>query len=158
VEILSFSYQGDFFCIKATDIHEVINSVDPVSLPRIPDPFEGVFQHRGNVFSLMSFGRCMARFHGIISTEIPDSQIIIFAEPYHQFAIRVPIPLETISIDREEISVVAPEKFSAAILDGIVNRGEQRYHLISAMKLFLHAGKLISETENARRFRKGIDF
>jgi hypothetical protein len=53
---------------------------------------------------------------------------------------------------------VAPEKFSAAILDGIVNRGEQRYHLISAMKLFLYAGKLISEAENARRFRKGIDF
>ena len=59
MEILSFSYQGDFFCVKVTDVHEVINSVAPVLLPRIPDPFEGVFQHRGNVFSLMSFGRCM---------------------------------------------------------------------------------------------------
>ena len=157
MDILSFRYHGDVFCVKATDIHEVIDSVDPVSLPRIPDPFEGVFQHRGNVFSLLSFSRCMARFHGIISNETSDSQIIIFAEPYHQFAVRVPSPLETISVEREEISVVTPEKFSAAILDGIVNRGEERYHLISAMKLFLHAGKLISEAENARRFRKGMD-
>ena len=151
MDVLSFHYLEDTYCVKVVDIHEVISAVDAVKLPRIVDPFEGVFHHRGNVFSLLNFVRCLSGLSGIISTTTINSQIVIFAEPYHQFALRVPGILETISVKRNNISVVPSEKFSAAILDGIVIKGEQRYHLISAMKLFLHAGKLISEIENDRK-------
>jgi chemotaxis signal transduction protein len=126
--------------------------VDAVQLPRIPSPFEGVFHHRGNVFSLLNFSQCMAKINGTVASKTKDSQIILFAEPYHQFALRVPGILETISAKRRDISVGTAEKFSP-ILEGIVHKGEQRYHLISAMKLFLHAGKLISESENLRKLQ-----
>jgi chemotaxis signal transduction protein len=150
VDVLSFHYSEDTYCIKVTDTHEVILSVEALPLPRIPKPFEGVFHHRGNVFSLLNFSQCMSQFSGVICDSANDSQIVIFAEPYHQFALRVPGVLEAMTVKRKDISLPS-EKFSSAILDGIVIKGERRYHLISAMKLFLHAGKLISETENERK-------
>jgi chemotaxis signal transduction protein len=153
MDLLSFHYLNETYCIKVTDVHEVISSVEPVQLPRIPEPFEGVFQHRGNVFSLLNFSQCMARLGGIVSTPPPDSQIVIFSEPYHQFALRVPGILETTYARKRDIVVVTAERFAAPILDGIVNKGEERYYLISAMKIFLHAGKLISEIENLRKLQ-----
>jgi chemotaxis signal transduction protein len=152
VDLLSFHYSEDIYCVKVTDIHEIVLSVEAMPLPRIPPPFEGVFHHRGNVFSLLNFNQCMTKINGMIVSIPTDSQIILFAEPYHQFALRVPGILETISAKRRDISVGTAEKFSP-ILEGIVQKGEQRYHLISAMKLFLHAGRLISESENLRKLQ-----
>ncbi|HSE42494.1 MAG TPA: chemotaxis protein CheW [Acidobacteriota bacterium] len=152
MDLLSFHYLDETYCIKVTDVHEVISSVDPVQLPRVPEPFEGVFHHRGNVFSLLSFTQCMARLSGIVSSPATkDSQVVLFSEPYHQFALRVPGLIETTYARKRDITVVTAERFSAPILDGIVNKGEERYYLISAMKLFLHAGRLISEIENSRK-------
>lgn len=137
MKVLSFHHQKERFCIKLSDVSEVVQDPVIVSLPRIPDPFDGIFQLRGRVVTVLNFAKCMGG-----AAEDIVSQILVFAEPRQHFSMRVPGLLESLSLEFERMEVPGTESEGGTFLEGIVYDGQEIYHVLSALRIFSYARKL----------------
>jgi chemotaxis signal transduction protein len=145
LQALSFQYRNLNFCVRLSDISEVLEPVDLITLPRVPSVFEGVFQLRGRVITLMNFLKCFS-----LSQDSSPTQILVMAEPRNHFAVRVPGVVESISLTAGEIAEVAAEEGPLhSVLEGSLQEGEEIFHLLSAEKIFSCALGLVKEGGSA---------
>jgi chemotaxis signal transduction protein len=152
MEVLNFYFRRQSFCLEISKIAEVLNSTVTFPLPGIPPVFEGVFQVRGKIISLLNFPRCFGGYG-----QPAETQIIVFAEPAPHFAIRVPAPVEARTLEFGATQWAEGSEPLFAILEGTASDGNQIHHLISPVELVAHAKNLIRswrgslETKNSDR-------
>ncbi len=144
MQVLAFACGDRTFCIRITDVSEVLESAPVLSLPRAPSDFDGVFQLRGRIITLFNFVRCFG-----CGAEYSDSQIVLFAEPYLHFAIRVPGIVESVSLAGAIQEPPRSQDKNAAILEAQLRRGEDLYNLISISRAVFYAGALVQSQESA---------
>lgn len=144
MQVVTFACGNRTFCIRITDVSEVLGSPRILSLPRAPSDFDGVFQLRGRIVTLLNFARCF-------DSEVPhsDSQIVVFAEPYPHFAIRVPGIVESISLAGATSAKPTESDGEESILEARLRHGEDWYDLISPARVVSHAVQLVRSLESA---------
>jgi chemotaxis signal transduction protein len=138
MEVLNFYFRRQSYCLEISQIAEILNTSSIFPLPGIPPAFEGLFQVRGKIISLLNFPRCFGS-----GNEPAESQIIVFAEPAARFAIRVPAPVEAKSLEFGETQWSEDGGPLFVILKGTASDGNEIHHLISPAQLVAHAKNLI---------------
>jgi chemotaxis signal transduction protein len=142
MQLLMFEYGREAYCMKISEVSEVLQRADVVCLPRVPSEFEGIFQLRGRPVTLLNFVRC---FFGQADAPVDRSEILVFAEPRQHFGIRVPGSIEASDLECENMEIPPTEGKVSAVLDGVMkDQAMKVYNLLSADKIFRHAGNLIA--------------
>src|SRR5580765_1805973 len=104
MQVLTFQYGQENYCMNIDDVSEVLQDVAVVSLPRVPSPFEGIFQLRGRIITLFNFERYLEG-----TESAGESQIMVFADPRSHFAIRVPGLIESRTLNSEPKELTGSE-------------------------------------------------
>jgi len=147
MQLLRFEHGREAYCLKISDVSEVIETVEVVALPRVPSQFEGIFQLRGRPVTLLNFARCFLE-DACPEAGVTDqgSEILVFAEPRQHFGVRVPGSIEACDLDFESMEIPPTDSRISTVLDGVIkDQAMKVYNLLSADKIFLHAGNLIAD-------------
>lgn len=145
MQYLVFEHGRESYCISIDEVSEVLHSADVLALPRIPPEFDGIFQLRGRPVTLLNFAGCFLAGEAGTAAE---SEILIFAEPYQHFGIRVSGLIESRELEHEKLEVPSSDDNRVgAVVEGIIRDGETKiYNLLSADKIFQHARNLVAES------------
>src|SRR3990172_3279187 len=129
MEYLNFQHAGRHYCIRMSEVSEVLNDRSFLRIPRMPACFDGLFQLRGRLITVLNLMRVL---------EIMDSAqmfyIVVFAPPYQHFGIRVPGTVETRFISSLEVS-------ESSELGDVVSDGEHNYCLLQTDKMMAFSKK-----------------
>jgi chemotaxis signal transduction protein len=137
--VLAFRMGRETYCLKLSDVSEVVAGVPVFSLPRLAPPLEGVFQLRGRVIAVLSLP---AFFR--IPMEEEHTEIAVLADPAQHLGVRVPGMLETVNL-RMDASQQVTEESDSAVLETIVCEDQQIYHVVSAAKLLSLARDVLAD-------------
>jgi chemotaxis signal transduction protein len=141
MQVLMFRAKGEIFCLPISDVSEVLEKIQIFHLPRLSDPFEGIFHLRGKVIPLLNFSRCFwPEDEGH-----PGGEIFVFAEPHAALAIRIPGMIDALQLEGQRKEFLPVENPVNQILDGIVYDNQEIYHLLSAEKMQQLARTLVAE-------------
>jgi chemotaxis signal transduction protein len=142
MQVLSFRNGKETYCVKVSEVSEVLNQVDVVALPRAPELFDGIFQLRGRVIGLFNLQKLLQA-----ESLTGDSQILVLAEPHNQLAVRIPGNIESHLLNEDAMDLREAEAGQGDLLEGIVYDGEEIYHILSLAKVFSHAQLLITQSD-----------
>jgi chemotaxis signal transduction protein len=153
MQLIRFPHGQELVCLQISELSEVLDDAECVLLPRLPAEFDGLFQLRGRVITLLNFQRC---FGGARADS--GSEIIVFAEPRNHFAIRVPGQVETVEPHPDQTEPFDADSKIGSITDSILREGEKTYRLLSAKKILWFASQLVLMSSKAYlRFGKGME-
>lgn len=136
MQVLTFRYGKENYCLRIEEVSEVLPDVAPVEMPRLPPGFAGIFQLRGKVITLFDFARSLGQPGEI------DSQIVVFSEPRDHFSIRIPGVIESRELRSDPRDITGRETAVSPFLESIVYDGQEIYHLLSAAKIFSRAAEV----------------
>lgn len=144
MQLLTFRHREDLFCFNITEVSEVLDSVAPQRLPRFPSEFDGIFQLRGRVLTLLSFLRAFRRCN-----DEPSSEIIVFAEPWNHFALRVPAFVETQTLAGEQDQKFEARSAIGSITERIFVQDEISLILLSPSKIISCANEIVMKSSQS---------
>jgi len=143
MQVLSFRTEKEVYCVKVSEVSEVLSEAAVIPLPRAPESFDGIFQLRGRVIGLFNLRKLL----NPSSSDV--SQILILSDPHQQFAVRVPGFVESRMLKEDAIELRETEAGDGDLLEGIVYDGEEIFHILSLSKVFSHAEMLIKNSDSA---------
>jgi len=129
------------YCVKVSEVSEVLSDAEVVPLPRAPESFDGIFQLRGRVIGLFNLRKLLNPSGSDVS------QILVLSEPHQQFAVRVPGFVESRTLKENAVELRETEAGEGDLLEGIVYDGEEIFHILSLSKVFSHAEMLIKNSD-----------
>ncbi|HJZ10856.1 MAG TPA: chemotaxis protein CheW [Acidobacteriota bacterium] len=144
MQLLTFRHRDDLFCFNISDVSEVLDSASPHRLPRFPPEFDGIFQLRGRVLTLLCFLRAFRN-----DAEDGASEIIVFAEPWNHFALRVPASVETQFVEGEYDQGFEIQSAIGSITEGIFPHEEKPLRLLSPAKIISFANELVVKSSQS---------
>jgi chemotaxis signal transduction protein len=144
MQLLTFRHRDDLFCFKITEVSEVLDLASPERLPRFPSEFDGIFQLRGRVVTLLNFVRTFRN-----SAERDASEIIVFAEPWNHFALRVPGSIETQFVEGESDQKFEARSAMGSITEKVFQHDNERFCLLSPSKIISFANEVVTKTSQS---------
>lgn len=144
MQLLTFRHRDDLFCFNISEISEILDSANPQPLPRFPPEFDGIFQLRGRVLTLLSFLRTFRN-----DSDAPGSEIIVFAEPWNHFALRVPASVETQIVESDCDHRFESESVIGSITEGMFYQEEKCLRLLSPAKIISYANELVIKSSRS---------
>lgn len=147
MQLLIFRMGKELYGFRLADVAEVVGDIQLLQIPRVPPPYEGIFQLRGKIVALLNLADCFRMEQGGRETEV------LILQP-RGLAIRVPGLVESMFTANDDLRP-ASENGIGAVLDGIVCENQELYHVLSASKLLNHAHTLISAAEDVSRTAGG---
>lgn len=147
MQLLIFRMGKEMYGFRLEDVTEVVGHIQLLQIPRVPPPYEGIFQLRGRIVALLNLADCFGMEGGV-----RESEVLILQPP--SFALRVPGLVESMHTVTDDLRPASDEGIGA-VLDGIVCENEELYHVLSVNKLLNHAHHVISAAENVSRIAGG---
>lgn len=122
MQVVIFSYQNKFYAVPSDNVEEITVDVKWTDVPKTTDWLLGLINLRGNIISLLDFGKLLNVEEDIQdSEELCYNNTIIITTDKNRVALAVDKVQEVVDIDESEIQL---SDFQDDVIKGVYTRNE----------------------------------
>ena len=128
MQVVIFSYQNKFYAVPSDYVEEITVNVDWTEVPKTTEWLVGLINLRGNIISLLDFGKLLNTAEDMQeSEELCYNNTIIVATDKNKVALAVDKVQEVVDIDESAIQL---NDFQDNIIIGVYTRNESVINVI----------------------------
>lgn len=128
MQVVIFSYQNKFYAVPSDNVEEITVNVDWTEVPKTTEWLVGLINLRGNIISLLDFGKLLNTAEDMQeSEELCYNNTIIITTDKNKVALAVDEVQEVVDIDESAIQL---NDFQDNIIIGVYTRNESVINVI----------------------------
>ncbi len=128
MQVVIFSYQNKFYAVPSDYVEEITVNVDWTEVPKTTEWLVGLINLRGNIISLLDFGKLLNTAEDMQeSEELCYNNTIIITTDKNKVALAVDKVQEVVDIDESAIQL---NDFQDNIIIGVYTRNESVINVI----------------------------
>lgn len=128
MQVVIFSYQNKFYAVPSDYVEEITVNVDWTEVPKTTEWLLGLINLRGNIISLLDFGKLLNTAEDMQeSEELCYNNTIIITTDKNKVALAVDKVQEVVDIDESAIQL---NDFQDNIIIGVYTRNESVINVI----------------------------
>ncbi len=128
MQVVIFSYQNKFYAVPSDNVEEITVNVDWTEVPKTTEWLVGLINLRGNIISLLDFGKLLNTAEDMQeSEELCYNNTIIITTDKNKVALAVDKVQEVVDIDESAIQL---NDFQDNIIIGVYTRNESVINVI----------------------------